>query len=126
MILLALGYTVTKSQLPGKQLWYIIWFIFTIVLLQFALFLYQNEVFDPGVVLYIYESPPGFCLIILKVIAWFVFTISCYKTSKKVSSKMEFYASLFSLGSIWFLFHPLTVSLDLFSYLKTFFFYLQV
>ncbi|CAG5096211.1 Similar to tmem145: Transmembrane protein 145 (Xenopus laevis) [Cotesia congregata] len=109
ILLLALGYTVTKSVLSNKQLWCLIWFIGTIVFLQLVLFIYEAEVFDPGLVLYIYESPPGFGLMALKVLAWGVFVACCYRTSRKSSSKFHFYASLLSLGSAWFLCHPLTV-----------------
>lgn len=109
ILLLALGYTVTKSVLPNRQLWYIFWFIATIIILQLALFIYQAEVFDPGLVLYIYESPPGFGLLALKVLVWGVFVLCCFRTNKRTSTKLQFYASLLSLGSAWFLCHPLTV-----------------
>ncbi|XP_057328471.1 transmembrane protein 145-like isoform X1 [Microplitis mediator] len=109
ILLLALGYTVTKSVLSNKQMWCVFWFIGTIVFLQLVLFIYEAEVFDPGLVLYIYESPPGFGLMALKVLAWGVFVTCCYRTSRKSSTKFHFYASLLSLGSAWFLCHPLTV-----------------
>ncbi|XP_044007748.1 transmembrane protein 145-like isoform X2 [Aphidius gifuensis] len=109
MLQLAEGYTITKSHLPISQLWFNTWFIFGMVFLQLGLLTYQNEVFDPGLVLYIYESGPGFCLMALKVIAWVLFTYYCFKTCQEIKTKYEFYASLLSLGSIWFLFHPLTV-----------------
>ncbi|KAK0088178.1 hypothetical protein PV325_012845 [Microctonus aethiopoides] len=109
LILMALGYTVTKSVLPAIQIWRIFGFISLIVILQMLLLSYQSEVFDPGLVLYIYESPPGFCLMALKLFAWGVFCTCCFRTCKRTVSKLQFYASLLSLGSAWFLCHPLTV-----------------
>ncbi|KAF3426131.1 hypothetical protein E2986_01854 [Frieseomelitta varia] len=109
MLLLALGYTVTKSILKPRQTRWLICFICLISFCQFSLYIYQFDVFDPGLVLYIYESPPGYGLIILKLIAWIIFSLQCFKTVTKMSTKLHFYGSLFSLGSAWFLCHPLTV-----------------
>ncbi|CAL7939416.1 unnamed protein product [Xylocopa violacea] len=109
MLLLAIGFTVTKSILTIKQTRWLICFGCLISFCQFSLYIYQSDIFDPGLVLYIYESPPGYGLIILKLIAWIVFSLHCFKTVKKMSTKLHFYGSLFSLGSAWFLCHPLTV-----------------
>ncbi|XP_034940292.1 transmembrane protein 145-like [Chelonus insularis] len=109
MLLLALGYTVTKSVLSHRQMWCVFWFITMSIFMQVSLFIYQAEVFDPGLVLYIYESPPGYLLILTKIIAWSVFCSCCFRTSKKSTTKFHFYASLLTLGSAWFLCHPLTV-----------------
>lgn len=109
MLLLALGFTVTKSVLTARQTRWLICFICLISFCQFSLYIYQSDVFDPGLVLYIYESPPGYGLIILKLIAWIIFSLRCFKTVRKMSTKLHFYGSLFSLGSAWFLCHPLTV-----------------
>ncbi|XP_020297772.1 transmembrane protein 145-like isoform X2 [Pseudomyrmex gracilis] len=109
MLLLALGYTVTKSVLTSSQVRWLVIFISITAICQMALYIYQSEKFDPGLVLYIYESPPGYGLIALKLIAWFVFITRCCKTIRKMNMKLHFYASLLSLGSAWFLCHPLTV-----------------
>lgn len=109
LLLLALGFTVTKNVLTRPQVRWLLCFTGIIALFQFSLYICQSEIFDPGLVLYIYESTPGYGLIALKLIAWVVFTIRCFKTAKKMSSKINFYASLISLGSAWFLCHPLTV-----------------
>lgn len=111
MLLLALGYTVTKSVLTSSQIRWLALFICSTALCQLSLLVYQSEVFDPGLVLYIYESPPGYNLIALKLLAWFVFVIRCFKTIRKLNTKLNFYGSLLFLGSVWFLFHPITVRL---------------
>ncbi|XP_011150933.2 transmembrane protein 145 isoform X2 [Harpegnathos saltator] len=109
MLLLALGYTVTKSVLTTSQVRWLVLFVGATAFLQMTLYIYEFEIFDPGLVLYIYESPPGYGLIALKLIAWFVFITRCCKTIRKLNTKLHFYASLLSLGSAWFLCHPLTV-----------------
>lgn len=111
MLLLALGFTVTKSVLTASQARWLMIFVGVTAFCQMSLYVYQFEIFDPGLVLYIYESPPGYWLIGLKLIAWFVFVTRCCKTIRKMNTKLHFYASLLSLGSAWFLCHPLTVYL---------------
>jgi len=109
MLLLALGYTVTKSVLTALQVRWLVLFVGSTAIFQMSLYIYQSEVFDPGLVLYIYESPPGYGLIALKLIAWFVFVTRCFKTIRKLNTKLHFYTSLLFLGSVWFLFHPIMV-----------------
>ncbi|XP_029167799.1 transmembrane protein 145-like [Nylanderia fulva] len=109
MLLLALGYTVTKSVLTSSQVRWIVLFASVTTICQMTLYIYQSEIFDPGLVLYIYESPPGYGLIALKLIAWFVFVTRCFKTIRKLHTKLHFYFSLIILGSMWFLCHPLTI-----------------
>ncbi|XP_043492840.1 transmembrane protein 145-like [Polistes fuscatus] len=109
MLLLAFGYTITKSTLTPKQIRWLTYFICLSAACQLALYVYQFEIFDPGLILYIYESPPGYGLVALKLIAWIIFVLRCFKTTKKMTKKVHFYASLLSLGSAWFLCHPLTV-----------------
>ncbi|XP_050456527.1 transmembrane protein 145-like [Cataglyphis hispanica] len=109
MLLLALGYTVTKSVLTSTQVRWLILFTSVTAVCQMSLYIYQSEIFDPGLVLYIYESPPGYGIIALKLIAWFVFVTRCFKTIRKLNTKLHFYFSLIMLGSTWFLCHPLTI-----------------
>lgn len=116
MLLLAIGYTVTKSVLTSSQVRWLIVFVGSTAICQMSLYIYQSEAFDPGLVLYIYESPPGYGLIALKLIAWVVFVTRCFKTIRKLRTKLHFYTSLLLLGSVWFLFHPLTVRIYTKSY----------
>lgn len=62
------------------------------ILLQFA---------DPGLVLYVYESPAGYGLITLRMIAWFWFTYGLICTVKHYPEKGGFYYRLFILYSVW-------------------------
>jgi hypothetical protein len=109
LLLMSLGYTVTKSVLTRIEIWRLSVFVILTISLQLLLFVYESEAFDPGLVLYMYESPPGYGLLALKVWAWVVFIVSCYKTSKNTATKFPFYGSLLSLGSGWFLCQPFVV-----------------
>ena len=109
LLLLSMGFTVTKSVLTMVQIWRLLGFVWLSTILQLSLLIYQSEVFDPGLVLYTYESPPGYGLLALKLWTWVVFLCCCYRTSSKVNSKLHFYSYLMTLGSGWFLFHPLMV-----------------
>lgn len=111
LLLLSLGYTVTKSVLTQGELYRLVYFISCMTALEILLFVYQSAAFDPGLVLYIYESPPGYGLLTLKVWTWFIFVVCCCKTSKKFMVKFRFYGSLLSLGSGWFLCQPITASI---------------
>ncbi|XP_051170604.1 transmembrane protein 145-like [Leptopilina boulardi] len=109
LLLLSLGFTVTKSVLTLVQIGRLLGFIWISTILQLCLLIYQAEVFDPGLVLYSYESPPGYGLLALKIWTWIVFLLCCYKTSSKAATKLHFYSFLMTLGSVWFLFHPLMI-----------------
>ncbi|KAJ8687751.1 hypothetical protein QAD02_023545 [Eretmocerus hayati] len=109
LLLMSLGYTVTKSVLTEKQSGKLAAFIGLMISLQLLILVYQYHAFDPGLVLYIYESPPGYALLTLKIWAWAVFVTCCYKTSHNAATKYNFYGSLLSLGSGWFLCQPLVV-----------------
>lgn len=109
LLLMSLGYTVTKSLLTPTQCWRLSIFLGFMISLQILIFLYQSEAFDPGLVLYLYESPPGYALLILKLWAWVIFVLCCYQTGQVAAAKFHFYGSLLSLGSGWFLCQPLTV-----------------
>lgn len=114
LLLMSLGFTVTKSVLNIMETWRLSTFIGAYISLQLLLFIYESQVFDPGLVLYIYESPPGYALLALKIMAWVVFVLCCYKTAQNASTKFHFYGSLLSLGSGWFLCQPLVVRTSFF------------
>ncbi|KAI1296606.1 Transmembrane protein [Halotydeus destructor] len=91
LILLAKGYTVTRARLKRKTTFKIIGFMALYTLVYAALFCWEKMVFDPGQVLYIYESPAGYGLIFLRLVgwAWFVyavlFTLMHYPTNRHSS-----------------------------------------
>lgn len=55
------------------------------------------QVFDPGEVLYLYESPAGYGLIILRIAAWCMFIYSTVFTLKHYPEKVRGIYSVHSL-----------------------------
>ncbi|XP_050708889.1 transmembrane protein 145-like, partial [Eriocheir sinensis] len=62
--------------------------------------------FDPGEVLYLYESPAGYGLVALRLQVWLIFLYSCFFTVKHYPEKMTFYGPFFAFYSIRFLAGP--------------------
>ena len=57
--------------------------------------------FDPGEVLYLYESPPGYGLVGLRLLAWLMFLYACFFTVKHYPEKSGFYGPFFAFYSLW-------------------------
>lgn len=49
--------------------------------------------FDPGEVLYLYESPAGYGLITLKIIAWLMFLYATLCTLKRYPEKARHFSN---------------------------------
>ncbi|OAF68060.1 Transmembrane protein [Intoshia linei] len=109
LILLGKGYTVTRGRLSNQGTIKCVIFITVYIVCYMILFFYEAYFFDPGVVLYIYESPPGYGLIILRIVAWLWFSYGIFFTLKNFSYKSNFYYPLFIFFTIWFLIGPVMV-----------------
>ncbi|KAJ8913743.1 hypothetical protein NQ315_007460 [Exocentrus adspersus] len=83
LLLLAKGFTITRGRLPLSA-----------------------SVFDPGEVLYMYESPAGYGLILLRVFAWCMFVYSTIFTLKRYPEKGNFYYPFNIFGTVWFIAGP--------------------
>jgi hypothetical protein len=59
-----------------------------------------------GEVLYIYESLPGYGLVLLRTFGWFVFIYSTFFTLKHYPEKGTFYYPFFSFYTLWFVSGP--------------------
>jgi hypothetical protein len=59
------------------------------------------QFFDPGEVLYLYESPPGYGIIFLRIIAWWMFMYSTIFTLKHYPEKARFYYPFNIMGTLW-------------------------
>lgn len=70
LILLAKGYTVTRARLKSRTSAKIGSFMALYSFTYVCLFIWEQSVFDPGQVLYTYESPAGYGLIMLRLIGW--------------------------------------------------------
>ena len=59
------------------------------------------QVFDPGLVLYLYESPPGYALLALRLIGWLWFSYAVFITVKRFPRKVRFYIPLYVFYTVW-------------------------
>ncbi|KAL1139755.1 hypothetical protein AAG570_006732, partial [Ranatra chinensis] len=106
LLLLAKGYTITRGRLPlGSSVKLTIFMCLYVVTFS-TLFLYEKLFFDPGEVLYLYESPAGFGLIILRLGAWWMFIYSTIFTLKHYPEKSPFYYPFNVIGTVWFIAGP--------------------
>ncbi|KAG1666340.1 Transmembrane protein 145 [Nymphon striatum] len=72
-ILIAKGYTITRGRLRPASAIKLAIFMFLYFINYAAIFIYQKLYFDPGKVLYLYESPAGYAIIALRLAAFFWF-----------------------------------------------------
>lgn len=111
LILLAKGWTITRGRL-SKQTQLKLAIFFTLYVLSYGiLFIYDIQHFDPGLVMYRYDSPAGRGIVALRLVAWLWFNYAIYFSVKHYPEKKVFFGLfLFSLG-IWFLAKPILVFL---------------
>ncbi|RDD44507.1 Transmembrane protein 145 [Trichoplax sp. H2] len=109
VILLAKGYTVVRGRISPGGLVKIAVLMTLYVIAYIALYIYEARFFDPGEVLYLYESPAGIGLIALRIIAWFWFLYANFITLKDYADKRVFYSWFIVLYTIWFLVIPVLV-----------------
>ncbi|KAI4455348.1 intimal thickness receptor-related [Holotrichia oblita] len=88
LLLLAKGYTITRGKLSLTASVKLTIFMCLYSITYIALFIYEAKVFDPGEVLYLYESPAGYGLIVLRIFAWCIFIYSTVFTLKKYPEKL--------------------------------------
>ncbi|GFS50582.1 transmembrane protein 145 [Trichonephila inaurata madagascariensis] len=114
LIFIAKGYTVTRGRLRKKTLLKIAAFLWLYVIVYVILFLYERKFFDPGKVLYIYESPAGYGIIGLRLVGWAWFVYAVIFTMMHYPEKSNFYTKLFLLYSLWFLSAPVVILISTF------------
>ncbi|KAF2899900.1 hypothetical protein ILUMI_06283, partial [Ignelater luminosus] len=106
LLLLAKGYTITRGRLPLAASVKLTIFMCLYSVTYICIFVYEAKVFDPGEVLYLYESPAGYGLIILRIIAWLMFIYSTVFTLKHYPEKSNFYYPFNICGTLWFIAGP--------------------
>ncbi|XP_050678257.1 transmembrane protein 145-like [Leptidea sinapis] len=109
LLLMAKGYTITRGRLKAGFTVKLTVFMCCYVVTYVVLFIYQAKAFDPGEVLYIYESPAGYGLIVLRIAGWCAFAYATFFTVKKYPEKNMFYCPFFICGTIWFYAGPLFI-----------------
>ncbi|XP_072375299.1 transmembrane protein 145-like isoform X2 [Diabrotica undecimpunctata] len=106
LLLLAKGYTVTRGTLPLQASVKLTIFMCLYSVTYVSIFIYEAKVFDPGEVLYLYESPAGYALISLRIIAWCMFVYFTIITLKHYPEKGNFYYPFNIFGTMWFVAGP--------------------
>ena len=114
LVLMAKGWTITRGRL-SRQTRAKLGIFFSFYTLSYGvLFIYDIQLFDPGVVLYRYDSPAGRGMLVLRLIAWVWFIYAIHFTTKYYPEKTSFYLGLAIFLSIWFLAKPVLVFLGFF------------
>lgn len=106
MLLMAKGYTITRARLSTCTTVKLTVFINIYIIIYITLFVYRAQLFDPGEVLNLYESPAGFGVMGLRVGSWAGFLLAISATLRKYPEKTDFYYPFGALGSFWILGGP--------------------
>ena len=106
ILLLSKGYTVTRAKLRKAGAIKLSIFMSLFTSFYLASYIYHCYIFDPGEVLYFYESPPGYITIALKYVSWFMLTYSIYFTVKHYREKLKFYLRFYLFYSALVLVAP--------------------
>ncbi|KAK3697932.1 hypothetical protein QZH41_013012 [Actinostola sp. cb2023] len=101
LILLAKGWTVTRGRISSFGQVKLSAFCTLYAVCFAVLFIFESAVFDPGRVLYIYESPAGIGICVLRVIAWLWFCYGTFFTLKHYPSKSAFYYPFWFFYTGW-------------------------
>ncbi|KAF8354147.1 hypothetical protein PRIPAC_95770 [Pristionchus pacificus] len=112
LLLIAKGYTITRSRLTNLSTWKLTLLMCLYVILYMAMFVWQMKIFDPAVVTYVSESYPGYGIQALRLLSWLSYTISSITTCKKYPKKREFYLVFGLFMSLWFWMGPVTLYLS--------------
>lgn len=104
---MAKGYTITRARLSSCTIVKLTVYINVYIVGFISLYIYQSEDFDPGEVLNLYESPAGFGLCALRLVAWIAFLVSIGGTLNKYPEKGGFYYPFGLLGSVWLIGGPI-------------------
>ncbi|CAG6014887.1 unnamed protein product [Menidia menidia] len=102
LILLGKGFTVTRARIShsGSVKLSIYMTVYTITYV--ILFIYEAEFFDPGEVLYAYDSPAGYGLMALQLVAYVWFCYAVLVSLKHYPEKQPFYVPFFTTYTLWF------------------------
>ncbi|KAG7276216.1 hypothetical protein CRUP_004807 [Coryphaenoides rupestris] len=102
LILLGKGFTVTRARIShsGSVKLSIYMTVYTITYV--ILFIYEAEFFDPGEVLYAYDSPAGYGLMGLQLVAYVWFCYAVLVSLKRYPEKQPFYIPFFTTYTLWF------------------------
>ncbi|XP_011791984.1 PREDICTED: transmembrane protein 145 [Colobus angolensis palliatus] len=102
LILLGKGFTVTRGRISHAGSVKLSVYMTLYTLTHVVLLIYEAEFFDPGQVLYTYESPAGYGLIGLQVAAYVWFCYAVLISLRHFPEKQPFYVPFFAAYTLWF------------------------
>ncbi|KAM4801044.1 transmembrane protein 145 isoform X1 [Urocitellus parryii] len=102
LILLGKGFTVTRGRISHSGSVKLSVYMTLYTLTHVVLLIYEAEFFDPGQVLYTYESPAGYGLIGLQVAAYVWFCYAVLISLRHFPEKQPFYVPFFAAYTLWF------------------------
>ncbi|KAJ6223065.1 hypothetical protein RDWZM_001610 [Blomia tropicalis] len=109
LLLLSKGYTITRARLKPRTVTKFTCFMVMSTIAYLIIFYHEQYAFDPGEVLYIYESVFGYLLVGLRLLAWSWFSYAIVFTLIHYPQKSAFFAKLFLVYSIWFISAPIVI-----------------
>ncbi|XP_076457375.1 transmembrane protein 145-like [Babylonia areolata] len=118
LILMAKGFTITRGRLPRLAVVRLTTFLVLYILVYITLFIWEGSFFDEGLVLYFYESPPGYGLVTMRLIGWLWFLYAIFFTLKHHPKKGNFYFPFFIFYTVWFWAGPVVVLIAMFAMAK--------
>uniref|UniRef100_A0A286Y1R0 Transmembrane protein 145 n=1 Tax=Cavia porcellus TaxID=10141 RepID=A0A286Y1R0_CAVPO len=101
LILLGKGFTVTRGRISHSGSVKLSVYMTLYTLTHVVLLIYEAEFFDPGQVLYTYESP-AYGLIGLQVAAYVWFCYAVLISLRHFPEKQPFYVPFFAAYTLWF------------------------
>ncbi|XP_072440725.1 transmembrane protein 145-like [Chiloscyllium punctatum] len=107
LILLGKGFTVTRGRISRSGSMKLTIYMTLYTTTHIVLLTYEAEFFDPGQVLYTFESPVGYGLIVLQFVAYAWFSYAVYTTLKHYPEKQTFYMPFFAAYTLWFFAVPI-------------------
>ncbi|KAK0054308.1 transmembrane protein 145 [Biomphalaria pfeifferi] len=114
LILMAKGFTITRGRLTRISAMKITFFFCAYVVFIMVLFIWEGLLFDPAQVLYYYECPPGYGMVLMHLLGWLWFLYATVFTLKHFKSHQKFYIPFFSFFTIWFWAAPIMVLIAMF------------
>ena len=114
LILLSKGWTVVRGRLSSQGTMILSASITFYFLAQVVALFWQAYMFDPGEVLYEFESLPGYAVMGCIIVMWIWFCTCNFHTLKLYPDKSKFYGIFFGAYSVWFLAKPFIVMIAAF------------
>jgi hypothetical protein len=106
LVLIAKGWCISKTRLDDRKV--VLIGIAVLALAYLALFIWENAGVDPASTLYIYQSPPGIIILVLRGVTmlWFIWSLRATYLEDYHPAKRKFYLWFGIACVAWFLALP--------------------